>query len=403
MTLKLPIKFTNPYSYGGMGLYDLFPTPHAIAPPHAESRGTKRGQSRGTKRGQSRGTKRGAMRMVVRRHALRLREPLQTSYGAVVERELLIVAIADEDGVSGYGEAAPLEAYDGVSITRVEAALERYRPVVEGATGMNGAEIVDACRRVEDLPEAFAAVDLALWDRAGRRMGRPIAALVTDTPALTVPVNATLSALDRASAALQAKLAVEQDFRCLKVKVGVGDDAGRVAAVRAVAGPHVALRIDANGAWSVEQAVRNIEALAPAGLELVEEPVHGLANVREVRERVATRVAIDETAAEHGALTAGVADAVCLKISRCGGISGLLAAAALVRASGAEVYVASTFDGPLGVAAGVHAAAALASRGPLPACGLATLSMFEGLANPLAPLHGEIAVPAGPGLGVEPL
>jgi L-alanine-DL-glutamate epimerase-like enolase superfamily enzyme len=341
--------------------------------------------------------------MVVRRHALRLREPLQTSYGAVAERELLVVAITGEDGLSGYGEAAPLQAYDGVSIARVEEALERYRPVVEGAAGMNGAEIVDACRRVDDLPEAFAAIDLALWDRAGRRAGRPIASLVTDTPARTVEVNATLSALDRAGAALQAKLAVEQKFRCLKIKVGIGDDPGRVAAVRAVAGPHVALRIDANGAWDVEQAVRNVEALAPVGLELVEEPVHGLAGVREVRARVATRIAIDETAAEHGALTAGVADAVCLKISRCGGISGLLAAAALVRASGAEVYVASTFDGPLGVAAGVHAAAALASRGPLPACGLATLSMFEDLANPLAPLHGEIAVPAGPGLGVEPL
>jgi L-Ala-D/L-Glu epimerase len=343
------------------------------------------------------------MRMVVRRHALRLRVPLQTSYGAVAERELLIVAITDEDGVSGYGEAAPLEAYDGVSIARVEAALERYRPVVEGAAGMNGAEVVDACRRVEDLPEAFAAVDLALWDRAGRRVGRPIASLMTDIPAPTVPVNATLSALDRAGAAFQAKLAVEQEFSCLKIKVGVGDDAGRVGAVRAAAGPHVALRVDANGAWDVEQAVHNIEALAPAGLELVEEPVHGLAGVREVRERVATRVAIDETAAEHGALTAGVADAVCLKISRCGGISGLLAAAALVRASGAEVYVASTLDGPLGVAAGVHAAAALASRGPLPACGLATLSMFEGLAEPLVPVRGEIAVPSGPGLGVEPL
>ncbi len=67
------------------------------------------------------------MRMTVRRHTLRLREPLQTSYGAVTERELLIVAITDEDGVSGYGEAAPLEAYDGVSSARVEAALERYR------------------------------------------------------------------------------------------------------------------------------------------------------------------------------------------------------------------------------------------------------------------------------------
>ncbi len=341
--------------------------------------------------------------MEVRRYALRLRQPLQSAYGTVAERELLAVSLTDEDGVTGYGEAAPLQPYDGVSIARVEQALERYRPVVEGAAGMNGAEIVDVCRRTDDLPEAFAAIDLALWDRAGRRMGRSVASLVTDSPARGVPVNATLSALDRTGAAAQAQRAVEEGFACLKVKVGVGDDAGRVAAVRAAAGPHTAIRVDANGAWSVEQAVRNIEALASCGLELVEEPVHGLAAVRAVRERVAVRVAIDETAAEHGALTAGVADAVCLKISRCGGISGLLAAAALVRASGAEAYVASTLDGPLGVAAGVHAAAALASRGPIPACGLATLGLFDGLADPLEPVRGEIAVPDGPGLGVEPL
>jgi L-alanine-DL-glutamate epimerase-like enolase superfamily enzyme len=343
------------------------------------------------------------MRLGVQRHRLRLRQPLATSYGAVSERELLTVALTDEDGVSGYGEAAPLQPYDGVSIARVERALERYRPILERSADMNGAEIVDACRRAQDLPEAFAAIDLALWDRAGRRAGRPVASLLTDTPAARVPVNATLSALDRASAAEQAARAVQRGFGCLKVKVGSGDDAGRIAAVRSAAGPHTALRLDANGAWSVEQAVRAIDVLSPAGLELVEEPVHGLARVREVRERVAVRVAIDETAAEHGALTAGVADAVCLKIARCGGISGLLAAASLVRASGAEAYVASTFDGPLGIAAALHAAAALASRGPLPACGLATLAMFAGIGDPLAVVDGAIAVPEGPGLGVEPL
>jgi len=217
-----------------------------------------------------------------------------------------------------------------------------------------------------------------------------------------VPVNATLSALDRAGAAEQAARAVEEGFGCVKLKVGVGDDAGRVAATRAAAGPAVALRLDANGAWDVEQAVAAIEALAPAGLELVEEPTHGLQATREVRARVAARVAIDETAGEHGALTAGVADAVCLKISRCGGIAGLLAAAALVRATGAEIYLASTLDGPLGIAAALHAAAALASRGPLAHCGLATLDRFAGLENPLPARDGTIALPPAPGLGVEP-
>ena len=343
------------------------------------------------------------MRLSVRRRELRLRCPLESSYGAVRTRTLLAVSLTDSDGVTGHGEAAPLEPYDGVSLQRVERALEGYAPVLAQQREMNGAQLLDACRLVDDLPAALAAIDLALWDRAGRRAGKPVAALLTHDPATEVAVNATLSALDRAGASEQAARAARAGFRCLKVKVGRGDDAGRVAAVRAAAGPALALRLDANGAWGVEEAVRAIDALSPAGLELVEEPTHGLQAVRAVRRRVAVRVAIDETAAEHGALGAGVADAVCLKISRCGGISGLLAAASLVRASGAEAYLASTLDGPLGVAAALHAAAALASRGPVPACGLATLGMFEGLENPLPARQGTIAVPSAAGLGVEPL
>jgi L-alanine-DL-glutamate epimerase-like enolase superfamily enzyme len=343
------------------------------------------------------------VKLAFERRTLRLRTPLRTSYGQLAERELLAVSITDDDGLVGHGEAAPLEPYDGVSIARAQQALERYAPVLAGSQGLNGAQIVDACRRADDLPAALAAIDLALWDRGGRRAGKPIAALITDDPASSVPVNASISSLDRAGVADETAAAVCEGFECVKLKVGVGDDAGRVAGARAAAGPSVALRLDANGAWSVEQAIRTIDALAPAGLELVEEPVHGLQAVREVRERVAVRVAIDETAAEHGALGAGVADAVCLKISRCGGISGLIAAATLVRASGAEAYVASTYDGPLGIAAAVHAAAALASRGPVPHCGLATLGMFEGLQNPLPARRGRIAVPTGGGLGVDPL
>ncbi len=342
------------------------------------------------------------MKLELEHRTLQLSGPLHSAYGSVGERELLIVALTDRDGVTGYGEAAPLEVYDGVSIERVRRVLESYRPALARSADMNGAQAIEACRSVEDLPAALAAIDLALWDRAGRRAGKPVAALLSDDPATRVPVNATLSALDRAGAAEQAARAVQEGFECLKLKVGVGDDAGRVAATRAAAGPRAKLRLDANGAWSVEEAVTAIDALSPAGLELVEEPTHGLQAIREVRERVAVRVAIDETAGEPGALGAGVADAVCLKISRCGGIAALLAAATLVRAHGAEVYLASTLDGPLGVAAAVHAAAALASRGPLAHCGLATLGLFAGLENPLPARDGQIAVPTAAGLGVGP-
>lgn len=342
------------------------------------------------------------MRVELRRRTVRLIEPLRTSYGMLSERELAIVALTGEDGVTGFGEAAPLAAYDGPGMDVVWPALESYVEALSEAGEARGDHLLEACRERADVPAALAAIDMALWDRAGRRAGRSVAALLSDRHAARVPVNATLTAEDRAGAAEQAARAVAEGFGCLKLKVGGGDDAGRVAAVRAAAGPGVSLRLDANGAWDVAEAVHTIEVLAPAGLELVEEPVHGLAAMRAVRERVPVRVSIDETAGERGALGGGIADAVCLKISRCGGIGALVAAASLVRASGAEVYLASTLDGPLGVAAALQAAAALASRGPLPPCGLATLALFQDIENPLPARAGAIDVPSAPGLGVDP-
>jgi L-alanine-DL-glutamate epimerase-like enolase superfamily enzyme len=93
---------------------------------------------------------------------------------------------------------------------------------------------------------------------------------------VSVAVNATIGAEDRAGASAAALAAARAGYECVKVKVGTGDDAGRIAAVRAAAGPSMALRLDANGAWTVEEAIAAIEALAPAGIELIEEPVHGL-------------------------------------------------------------------------------------------------------------------------------
>jgi len=336
--------------------------------------------------------------VTIEQRTLRFATPLLTSYGPLVERELFELRIEGDDGIAGRGESAPLEPYDGVSPARARAALEAYRAVLESGDDLQGGALLDACRAADDLPQGLAALDMALWDRAGRRAGQPVCELLTDDPPTHVAVNATIGAEDRAGAATQAAAARAAGFRCVKLKVGTGDDAGRVAAVRAALGPDAELRLDANGAWTPDEAVRMIEVLAPAGLELVEEPVHGLAGLREVRERVAVRIAMDETAAVPGALASGAADAVCLKLSRCGGISALLACATLVRASGSEPYVASTMDGPLGIAAAVHAAAALRLSA---ACGLATLGLFEEDEDErdlLRARDGAIAVPRGPGL-----
>ena len=300
--------------------------------------------------------------MQVTPRRLVLRSPLRTAWGELRTREVLHVRLDWGGGDFGEGEAAPLEPYDGVPLGAVVAALQSYDSVLRDADpGARHAELLDACAAERDLPQALAAIDLALWDREGRRSGRPVAVLHRAGRGRMGDGQRDVGAEDRAQAAAQAAAAARAGYRCVKVKVGVGDDAGRVAAVRAAVGPDVAIRVDANGAWaSAEEALANLRALAPAGIEYAEEPVHGVEALRAVRAESPVPIAIDESAGDPGA-----ADAVCLKISRCGGITGLMRDAAAARAAGSAVYVASTFDGPLGIAAGVHAAAALGRGGAL--------------------------------------
>lgn len=325
------------------------------------------------------------MKLELGEQVLRLHQPLETSYGVLTERRIFEVTLRSDTFPDGHGEAAPLEPYDGVSNDLVRAALMGYANVIGEMDEATGPEILEACRAKADLPQALAAIDLAVWDRAGKSESKPVAELLAGNPLGEIECNALVSTLD------DAQRAVEAGFSTIKVKVGVGDDARTLAGLRAALGNDVRFRLDANGAWDVKTAVRAIESLAPVGLELVEEPVHGIEAMREVRERVPVRIAMDETTAEPGALASGAADAVCLKLSRCGGITSLLAQASLARTSGAEVYLASTLDGPLGIAAAIHCAAALRVDTP---CGLSTLSHFAG-EDPPSPV---LPLPAGPGL-----
>jgi L-Ala-D/L-Glu epimerase len=341
------------------------------------------------------------MRLDVEHVTLALREPLHAAWGVLTERELLLVRLHGDDGVVGVGEAAPLEGYDGVPLAAARAALDAYAQVLAEPEDAPLEELLEACRAERDLPQALAAVDLALWDLAGKRAGRSVAQLISIEAARSIPVNATIAAAARAAPPAAAAAAVEAQFDTVKLKVGIGDDAGRVAAVRAAIGARAAIRIDANGAWSVDEAIAHLRHLAPAGIELAEEPVHGVEALMSVRAEVDVPLAMDETAAEEGAPASGATDAVCLKISRCGGISGVLRDAAAARLGGSTVYLASTYDGPVGIAGAVHVAAGLSASGILPAHGLATLEVFAEPGERLRAVRGAIRVPREPGLGAE--
>ena len=207
---------------------------------------------------------------------------IKASWGELSEREVLVVRLDLPDGTWGEGEAAPLEPYDGVSMAEVRAALDAYAAVL-------GDDRADR-RRARGLRRRARPPAGAGGDRP-RAVGSRVApdgdaARAADRSARgrLGAVNATIGAEDRAGAAARGLCGGETGFRCVKVKVGIGDDAGRLAAVRAAVGPEVGIRIDANGAWETpEYALANLRALEPVGLELCEEPVHGVEALREVR------------------------------------------------------------------------------------------------------------------------
>jgi L-alanine-DL-glutamate epimerase-like enolase superfamily enzyme len=333
-------------------------------------------------------------------HDVPLTDPLRPEAGSLWLRPLIRLTIEADDGAVGHGEAAPLEAYDGVSVERVLEALAAHTSALATIGWPAGSDVRASCARADPLPQALAAIDMALWDMAGRRAGKPVAELIGAPVLDRIAVNATIGAVAPPDAAAEAQAAAVAGFGCVKVKVGTPDDRQRLQAIRDAVGPDLLIRVDANGAWDQLNAPERIRALARFGIELFEEPVHGGDAIEAVARAVPNSVlATDESAgAEFGTFTRRRCDAVCLKIAASGGITGLIEDATRARELGYEVYIASTLDGPLGIAASLHAAAVVR---PDRHCGLATLGRFGAAAIPagLEPQGGLMSVPPGAGLG----
>jgi L-Ala-D/L-Glu epimerase / N-acetyl-D-glutamate racemase len=320
----------------------------------------------------------------VKRTLLRLslpfREPFVTANGVVSARELVLLRLEGSDGTVGYGEAAPFEPYDGVPLERAIAAL----------SGGGG-------RRP---PQARAAEEIARLDLEARQEGRPLA----EPRRAALPVNLTLPGGPPDEVAERAREGVRAGYACFKVKVGLPEDVERVAAVREAVGSWPALRVDANRAWSVDEAVARIRELERFDLEFVEQPCRSLEDLRQVRGRVSTPIAADESVGSARAVRRAVeleaCDVVNVKLAGAGGFKAAREALRLARSKGLGAFLSSTLDGPWGIAAALQLAA---SEDLQLACGLATLELFDSpLARALpAPRNGTLDVPTGPGLGVE--
>ena len=322
---------------------------------------------------------------------LALRHTFHIAHGASDTRRNVVVRVGE-----GLGEAAPV-AYHGESAEGVMAALDRWRPLIEQFA--EPAALHALLRRLEGSAAARAAIDLALHDALGKRLGCSLADLLGLRGLPLPPTSFTIAIT--ASAELPERVQAAASYPILKVKLGTARDVEIVRTIREHA-PEARIRVDANGGWNADQALAILPALAELGVELVEQPLApgdraGLERLR--RAQVGLPIVADESvksASDIVALT-GLVDGVNIKLMKTGGIAGALAAIHTARACGLRVMIGCMIESSLGVSAAAHLLP-LADWADLDGPLLIRADPYQGVVFDGANLR----LPDGPGLGVTP-
>jgi o-succinylbenzoate synthase len=337
-------------------------------------------------------------------YALPFREPYVTARGTLERREMALLRLRTDGGIEGLGEAVPLSLRGEATLAEVVTELEdaTKRLVGTDLDAMPGPDEPDPVP-TNASPSVAAAVQIARLDLAAKLADLPLWQLLGAPECLPVPCNATLTAGVPADVAAQAERWTGLGFATFKLKVGMPGDVAQVEAVRTAVGAGGRIRVDANGAWSPDEAILKLGAMERQGIELAEQPSRDLADLRLVNQQTAIPIAADESVASPSdaqrAVELGACDLATVKLSKVGGVGPARTIAGIL-----PVYLSSALDGPVGIAAAAHAAQLLRDHGEAGvAHGLATQLLFSATiaATECGLRGGELLPPAGPGLGVE--
>ena len=220
--------------------------------------------------------------------------PFVIARGGYSHHRNVIVRLTDDDGVEGYGEAAP-NRYYGESVSTVTAALGQFKPVLERADPFSLESIEAHLNRVlRGNASAKGAVSSALHDLVGKRLGLAVHRLWGLDSSTTPQSSFTIAIAENHE--LEKRVAEARDYPNLKIKLGTDRDEEIVRIVRNAA-PEKRLRVDANAAWTAKHAVRMSDFLAEQGVEMLEQPVaaNDIEGLRFVRKRSKLPVFADES------------------------------------------------------------------------------------------------------------
>ena len=321
--------------------------------------------------------------------------------------DMLLVRIDTDAGIIGWGEAFGHRIFPAT-----RAAIDTLLgPMIVGRDAGQIAAVTDDLQRTlhgvgRGGPTIYAlsGIDIALWDIAGKAAGLPLYRLLGGSRTDDLPAYASLLRYAEPRAvARYTREALERGYRHIKIHEIT---LPAIAAAREAAGPGIPLMVDTNCPWTVAEAVAMARAMRPLDIHWLEEPVwppENLAGLAEVRARGGLPTAAGEnygTAWEfRRAFEAGALTYAQPSVTKIGGVTELRRVMTLAESFGVTVVPHSAYFGP-GLLASMHCIAAM------PAGGLVERFYCDFAENPygdaIHPKHGRLAVPQGPGLGLDP-
>jgi len=321
--------------------------------------------------------------------------PFVIARGGYAHHRNVIVRLTDDDGIEGFGEAAP-NRYYGESVATVVAALGQFKPIIERADPM-ALESTEAHlnRVLRGNASAKSAVSSALHDLVGKRLGLPIHKIWgLDSSAIA---ESSFTIAIAGNDELERRVAEARDYPILKIKLGTDRDMEIVRIVRTAA-PEKRLRVDANAAWTPKHAV---QFLADQGVEMLEQPVPAtdIDGLRFVRKGSKLPIFADESClvATDIAKLAGAVDGINIKLAKCGSLREALRMVHTARALDMQVMAGCMIESSLGISA-IAQISPLLDFADFDGAALLSSDPFRGATI----AGGTIRLSDGPGLGATP-
>jgi L-Ala-D/L-Glu epimerase len=292
-----------------------------------------------------------------------LKEPFIISLGPIHNAENVVVVIRTKEGITGFGECSPFMSINGESMDTCFIVGQYFAKLFKGRDALAITErIADMDKLIYGNASIKSAFDMALYDIAAQHAGMPLYRFLGGENNKTIVTDYTVSIGDPGKMAADALAIKQQGYPAIKVKLGKdGDiDVQRMRAIREAVGADIPLRIDANQGWSVDEAIRTLQALAPLDIQHCEEPIArwDYMNLPKVRKASPIPIMADESCGdEHDAerlLAIDACDYFNIKLGKAGGIFKALKIVELAKQKHLHLQVGAFMESRLAMTAFAH-------------------------------------------------